>query len=83
MFSVLSSAIKARSAGGIRVRSMGGLERRGGRGGGFLTVVDALLIRFCLKSSSSYYIFYCRSDRVYVWCPLSRVSWRLSPKVEG
>ena len=74
MFSVLSSAIEARSAGGTRVRGVDRLERRGGEGGGgFLTVVDALLIRFCLKSSSSYYIFYCRSDRVYVWCPLSRV----------
>ena len=66
MFSVLSSAIKARSASGTRVRGMGGLERRGGRGGRFLTVVDALLIRFCLKSSSSYYIFYYRSDCVYI-----------------
>ena len=86
MFSVLSSAIEARSAGGTRVRGVDRLERRGGEGGeggGFLTVVDALLIRFCLKSSSSYCIFYCRSDRVHVWCPLSRVGWRLSPKIEG
>ena len=33
MFSVLSSAIKARSASGTRVYSVGGLERRGGKGG--------------------------------------------------
>ena len=33
MFSVLSSAIEARSAGGTRVRGVGGLERRGGEGG--------------------------------------------------
>ena len=33
MFSVLSLAIKVRSASGTRVRSMGGLERRGGEGG--------------------------------------------------
>ena len=33
MFSVLSSAIKARSASSTRVRSMGRLERRGGEGG--------------------------------------------------
>ena len=64
MFSVLSSAIEARSAGGTRVRGVDRLERRGGKGGGFLTVVDAVLIRFCLKSSSSYCIFYCRSDCV-------------------
>ena len=33
MSSVLSSAIKARSASGTRVRSIGGLERRGGERG--------------------------------------------------
>ena len=44
MFSVLSLAIKVRSASGIRVYSVGKLKRRGGRGGGFLTVVDVLLI---------------------------------------
>jgi hypothetical protein len=33
MFSVLSSAIKARSAGGTRVRSIGWLKRKGGGGG--------------------------------------------------
>ena len=44
MFSVLSLAIKARSAGGTRVYSVGRLKRRGGEEGGFLTVVDVLLI---------------------------------------
>ena len=44
MFSVLSSAIKARSASSIRVYSVDKLERKGGEGGRFLTVVDALLI---------------------------------------
>ena len=34
MFSVLSSAIEARSAGGTRVRGVDRLERRGGEGGG-------------------------------------------------
>ena len=43
MFSVLSSVIKVRSASGTSVRSVDRLERRGGKGG-FLTVVDALLI---------------------------------------
>ena len=43
MFSVLSSAIKAGSASGIRVRSIGWLKRKKG-GGEFLTVVDGLLI---------------------------------------
>ena len=33
MFSVLSLAIKVRSTSSIRVRGMGGLERRGGEGG--------------------------------------------------
>ena len=66
VFSVLSSAIEARSTGGTRVRSVGWLKRIGGGGGEFLTVVDGLLIRFYLKSSSCYYIFYYYSDRVYV-----------------
>ena len=44
MFSVLSSAIEVRSAGGTRVHSVDRLERKGGKRGGFLTVLDALLI---------------------------------------
>ena len=44
MFSVLSLAIKARSASGTRVHGVDRLERKGGKGGGFLTVLDVLLI---------------------------------------
>jgi hypothetical protein len=65
VFSVLSSAIKTRSASGTRVCSVGWLKRKG-KGGEILTVVDGLLIRLCLKSFSGYYIFYYRSDRVHV-----------------
>jgi len=74
VFSVLSLAIEARSTSGTRVRGIGWLKRIRGEGGEFLTIVDGLLIRFCLKSSSSYCIFYYCSDRVHVWYLLSRVS---------
>ena len=46
MFSVLSSAIEARSTNGTKMYSVDRLERKGGeRGGGwFLTILDTLLI---------------------------------------
>ena len=44
MFSVLSSAIKARSTSSTRVRGVGWLKCIRGGGGEFLIIVDGLLI---------------------------------------
>ena len=43
MFSILSLAIKSRSASSIRVRSIDRLESRGGEGGGFSNCIGRVI----------------------------------------